>query len=125
MTRVGAFALLILFVSLVVGCSEKTASVQETGIRLGFSNCLTFAAWVWIDGYYVGTYTSEQPSLIDVTAGGHTLFVRGNIVVGDSSFCWTQDFSVSEEQVTEVTLDCVGAKCETVETFGVVPPLNQ
>ncbi len=124
MARVGAFVFLILFVSLLIGCSEKTSSVQETGMSLQFANCLSFAAWVWVDGSYMGTYTSEQPNLIEVPAGGHSLFVRSNLVVADTSYCWTSNFSVSEGQVTPVVLDCVGAKCSNPGSVSLDPPLE-
>jgi len=124
MARVGAFVLMILFVSLLIGCSEKTSSVQNTGINLTFANCLSFAAWVWVDGSYMGTYTTEVPNLIEVPAGGHSLFVRGNIVVSDTSYCWTSNFSVSDGQVTAVVLDCVGAKCSNPGAASLIPPLE-
>jgi hypothetical protein len=124
MVRLGVFVSLVLFVSLLIGCSEKATSVQETGLDLRFANCLTFSAWVWIDGGYMGSYTSEQPNIIDVPAGGHTLFVRGNIVVADTSYCWTGNFRVSEGQITTVVLDCRGAKCVSPAAAALNPPLE-
>lgn len=111
MARLGAFVALIVLLSLLFGCAEKTTSVQQTGLELRFANCLTFAAWVWVDGSYVGTYTSDQPNEIDVAPGSHSLFVRGNTVVADTSYCWTTSFSVSDGELTRLVLDCVGAKC--------------
>lgn len=123
MARVGAFALLIVLLACLIGCEEKTASVQQTGINLQFENCISFAVWVWVDGDYIGTYTSEQRSYIGIGPGGHTLFARGNIVVADSSYCWTQSFSVSDGQITDVRLNCRGAKCETPGA-AVNPPIE-
>ena len=114
MARVGAFGLSVLFLSLIiVGCDEKATSVQETGLMLSFSNCNTFTAYVWIDDVLLpDEYSTEQPSLIEIASGSHKIFVRGNIVIGDSSYCWTENFSVSEGAITPLALDCIGAKCE-------------
>lgn len=122
MARVGAFAALTLLIALLIGCSEKTSSTEQTGAELVFENCITFSAWVWIDDEYVGAFTSEQPSVIALGAGAHSLFARSNMVVGDTSYCWTRTFSVSDGQTTEVTLDCVGARCESPTTLEMLDP---
>lgn len=122
MARVGAFAAITLLIALMIGCAEKTSSTEQTGLELVFDNCITFAAWVWIDGEYVGTFTSEQPSVIELAAGGHSIFARSNMVVGDSSYCWTRSFSVSDGQTTEVVLDCVGARCQSATTLEMLNP---
>jgi hypothetical protein len=108
MFRVGAFIVIVLVLSLFFGCSEKTSEAQPTGLELGFMNCLTFNGSVFIDNNYVGSYSSERAWFIDVAAGSHALYVKGNIVVvvGDSTFCWTQNFSVADGQTTHLDLDC-------------------
>ncbi len=122
MARIGAFAALTILIALLIGCSEKTSSTEQTGLELNFAHCLTFSAWVWIDGEYVGAFTSEQPSIIEMGSGGHTLFARSNMVVADTSYCWTTSFNVSDGQTTEVILDCVGARCESATTLEMLNP---
>jgi len=111
MVRIGAFVLTVLILCLLLGCSEKTTESVQTGLELSFMNCFSFNAWVWIDGDYKGAFTSERPSVIEVAEGSHTLYAKSNIVVADSFFCWTQDFSVSGGEVTDLQLDCAGHGC--------------
>ncbi|MFA4947952.1 MAG: hypothetical protein WC674_05515 [Candidatus Krumholzibacteriia bacterium] len=108
MFRVGAFVLIALVLSLFFGCSEKTSEAQLTGLELGFMNCITFDAKVFIDDNYVGPFSSERASFIGVLAGPHTLKVKANLVVvaGDSTFCWTENFTVADGQTTYLDLDC-------------------
>ncbi len=112
MKRIGGLILVVLLFASLLGCSEKSSSVKQTGLNLRFTNCLTCAVWVWIDGDYVATCTVEQANFIEVPPGNHSLFARANIVVADSSYCWSRDFSVSDGAVTELVLDCIGARCE-------------
>lgn len=111
MVRVGAFAMIIMVLMLWLGCGGKPATVQETGLNLTFDDCGTFEAWLWVDNDYVGSFTSEQPSIIDVSPGGHTLYAKSNMVQGDSFFCWTTDFSITNQKITFVKLDCAGHGC--------------
>ncbi|MDD4856923.1 MAG: hypothetical protein PHD74_02325 [Candidatus Krumholzibacteria bacterium] len=112
MFRISACALIILTLFLLLGCGGKPASVEEYGLELAFSNCYTFMAEVWIDDTYVGEYTSERSSLIEgVADGSHTLYAKSNIVVADSFFCWTTDFSMSKDKTTYLTLECPGHGC--------------
>jgi hypothetical protein len=113
MFRVGALVLIMLVCSPFFGCSEKTSEVKPTGLELGFRNCLTFNAEVFIDNNYVGSYSSERAWFIDVGAGSHALEVHGNIVVvaTETKFCWTRNFNVSEGAITHIDLDCVLGEC--------------
>lgn len=112
MRRIGPFFLLAVILAGLLGCSEKSSSVVQTGLNLKFANCLTCGVYLWIDGEYVTTCSSEQSNFVEVSPGNHSLFAKGNIVVADSSYCWSRNFIVSEGQVTEITLDCIGARCE-------------
>jgi hypothetical protein len=111
MVRIGAFVLIILVLGMWLGCGGKPASVQQTGLNLTFPHCGTFEASLWIDNDYVGSFTSEQPSLIDVKPGGHTLYAKSNMVQGDSFFCWTTSFNITSQKITFVRLDCTGHGC--------------
>jgi hypothetical protein len=113
MKRIGlVFLLIILALFALFGCKDKGTEAKVTGIELRFRNCLTFEAWVWIDGEYQGSYTSEQPSTIELASGAHSLFARSNMFVsGDTTFCWTTDVDVTQDKVARVLLDCPGHKC--------------
>lgn len=111
MIRVGAAAALVLVLFLSFGCKDEATETQATGVNLNFENCLTFVAWVWIDGDYFASYTSEQTSFLPIGAGAHTLYARSNVIAGDSFVCWTKEFSVVDQQATELVLDCAGAGC--------------
>jgi hypothetical protein len=111
MARIGAFGFVMLALLLVLGCGGKPASVQETGLDLSFPHCYSFEAWVWIDDNYIGSFTSEQPSRIDLAPGSHTLYAKSNIVVADSFFCWTTSFNITQDEITFVSLDCYGHGC--------------
>ncbi len=113
MKRIGALALILAIALTVSGCEEETQGVDETGINLGFTNCLTFAIWLWIDDEYEGTFTSEETQFVEVAAGSHTLYARSNAFLDQENkyFCWSTSFSVSEGQLTYVTLDCTNAWC--------------
>jgi hypothetical protein len=112
MFRISAGALTLLTLFLLIGCGGKPASVQESGLELSFADCYVFNAEVWIDEDYVGSYPSGQPSLIEgVAEGSHTLYAKSNIVVADSFFCWTTNFSISKDKTTYLTLGCDGHGC--------------
>jgi hypothetical protein len=117
MFRVGAFVLIALVLSLAFGCSETTSEAQPTGVELSFSSCLTFNAMVFIDDAYMGSFSSERPAFISVASGNHALYVKGNIVVvdGDSTFCWTESFSVADGQTTALDLNCTTGGCPASE----------
>jgi hypothetical protein len=118
MFRVGAFALVVLVLSLFFGCSDKTSDVKPTGLELSFPNCLSFNAQVFVDNNFVGSFSSERAWFIDVATGSHTLYAHANIVVvkGDTSFCWTQNFNVADGQTTRVQLDCRTGGCPPTGT---------
>jgi hypothetical protein len=117
MFRVGAFILIALVLSLFFGCSEKTSEAQLTGLELGFMNCITFNARVFIDGQsnqnFKGLFSSERASFIAVDPGSHSLYVEANLTVdrGDTTFCWTQSFNVAEGQTMRLILDCDTGGC--------------
>jgi len=117
MFRVGAFILVALVLSLFFGCSEKTSEAQPTGLELGFMNCITFNAEVFIDNEYVASFSSERAWFIDVAAGTHVLEVHANLVVvaGDTTFCWTESFSVADGRTTYLDLNCNTGGCPASE----------
>ena len=117
MRRVGiASVVMLLALFALFGCNKETGSeAKVTGIELHFDSCLTFSAWVWIDDNYQGTFTDEQPTVIEMSAGQHVLYARSNIFVDQSSdtiFCWTQDFNVASNELLPVRLNCHGHRCE-------------
>jgi len=113
MKRIGLVSfVIILALSAFFGCKEKGTEAKPTGIELRFRGCITFGAYVFIDGEVQGTYTTEQPSEIEIAAGPHSLYVRSNLYVsGDTFFCWTQDIDVQQDKMLPVTLSCPGNKC--------------
>ena len=107
MFRVCAFVLVVLGLSLFFGCSDKTSGAKPTGLELGFMNCFTFNAEVYIDNNDVGPFSCERVSFINVEkAGNHTLYARANCVMADSTYSWTKNFSVVEGGTTHVDLNC-------------------
>lgn len=117
MFRVGAFISIVTILSLFLGCSDKTSESQPTGLELGFMNCITFNAQVFIDNSFVGSFSSERAWFIDVPVGSHALYAQANVVVdaGDSTFCWTQNFSVADGATTHIDLNCNTGGCPTDE----------
>ncbi len=113
MVRIGSFAVTILALFLLLGCGEKTASVAETGLEINFPHCIPFNAQVWIDDEYFGSFTSERPSLLGVAVGSHTFYAKSNLVVADSFFCWTENFSITDGRITFLALDCYGHGCRS------------
>jgi len=111
MVRIGSFAMTILALFLLLGCGEKAVSVQETGLEINFPHCLEFNAEVWIDDEYFGSFPSQRPSLLSVAAGSHTFYAKSNLVVVDSFFCWTENFSITDGSITFLALDCYGHGC--------------
>jgi len=117
MRRVGvASVVMVLALFVLFGCGKETGSeAKVTGIELRFDSCLTFSAWVWIDDNYEGTFTDEQPTVLEIPAGEHVLYARSNMFVNQTSdtvFCWTENFNVSQDEVTLVRLNCHGHRCE-------------
>jgi hypothetical protein len=113
MFRVGAFALIALVLSMVFGCSDETTEATTTGVEIGFPGCITFMAEVFIDGNFVGSYSSERTWVIEVAAGNHTLEAHANLIVHvpDTTWCWSENFSVSDGNVTALSLPCDTAGC--------------
>ena len=115
MFRVGAFLAIAMILSLFFGCSDKASDAQPTGLEVGFMNCLTFNARVFVDDTYMGSFSSERAWFIDAAAGSHTLYAEANIVSGDSTFCWTENFSVADGKVTRLNLNCNTGGCAASE----------
>jgi hypothetical protein len=111
MVRIGAVALMAVSLFMLLGCGEKSTETTRTGVDLSFRNCLSFEAWVWIDQVYVGSFTSDLPSFIEYKSGSHTIYAKSNLIAGDTCYCWTKTFSVSDGKATSLILDCIGAGC--------------
>jgi hypothetical protein len=82
------------------------------------TRCMVFMLSIFIDDDYMGSYSNEhvndQAIAIEVALGSHTLYAQANIVVADTSYCWTKDFTIVEGQRSAVlVLDCIGASCPT------------
>jgi len=114
MKRIGMVVITLLFIlSIIYGCEEDSQSVEETGVRVSFSNCLSFVIWVFVDGEYQGIASTEEPKFFAIPSGGHTLYARSNAVIRETNeyFCWTRNFSVADGNITFLGLDCTGAEC--------------
>jgi hypothetical protein len=113
MFRVGVFALAMLLLSMFFGCSDETTDTEPTGVEVAFPSCLTFNAVVFIDGNYVGSYSSERSWFIDIAAGTHHLEAHSNLSVvdDDTGFCWDETFSVADGSTTLLSLPCDTAAC--------------
>lgn len=113
MFRVGAFISIALVLSLFFGCNEKTSEAQQTGLEVGFPNCLTFNAQVFVDDNFVGSFSSERAWFIPIAAGSHTIKAQSNLVVvsGETKYCWMESFSVADGQTTYLNLNCDTAEC--------------
>lgn len=114
MKRIGAMVIMLMFVSSAfMSCKDKSTEAQQTGVWLRFSNCVTFPASVYVNDEYWGRVSSEEPALIELPAGQHTLYVRSNAILVDDDkyFCWTESVAVSDGSTTDLFLDCSGALC--------------
>jgi len=112
MRRIGALAIVIMLTSMfAAGCEEDSNEVQQTGIELRFSDCLTFGVWVFVDGEYQGMVSSEEPKFFPLGAGSYELYARSNAKLGDVYFCWTRQISVSDGNISTISLSCEGAEC--------------
>jgi hypothetical protein len=113
MFRVGVFALTVLTLSMFFGCSDETTETTPTGVEVAFPSCLTFNAEVFIDGNYVGSFSSERSWFIDVSSGTHLLEAHSNLTVneGNTKFCWRESFSVADGSTTLLSLPCDTASC--------------
>lgn len=113
MKRIGVISI-ILILLFIISCGEEEEGPKRTGVEIRFQNCLTFGVWVFIDGSFKGTYSSDEPFIIDLPAGSHELEARSNYVITgeDIYFCWQQSFSVSDGKITRIVLDCDGHTCQ-------------
>jgi hypothetical protein len=104
--------------ALSYGCEEETTGVQQTGVRVGFSDCLSFVIWVFIDGEYQGIASTEEPKIFEVPAGEHDLYARSNMVLRETNefFCWDTTVSVSDGSVTYIDLNCTEHTCSDTST---------
>jgi len=112
MRQLGAAIFILVLMSLfLAGCSDDTQDVQPTGIRVSFTDCLTFGIWVFVEGEYQGMVSSEEPGFIELAPGSYELYMRSNAKLGDVYFCWTDQVSVSDGTTTSLTFSCEGAEC--------------
>jgi hypothetical protein len=115
MKRIGALAAFLALAALfAAGCEEEVTEVTNTGVEIGFSNCITVGIWVWIDDEYKGFMSTDNPEFFETTSGSHEIYCRSNAVETSTRayYCWTNSVSVSENNVSALALDCVGAICE-------------
>jgi hypothetical protein len=113
MRQLGAVVLVLaLLPVLLAGCSDDSQEVTPTGIRLTFTECLTFGVWVFVEGEYQGMLSSEEPGFFALAPGTYELYMASNANIGDTYFCWTDQITVSEGSTTSLTYSCDGAECE-------------
>lgn len=113
MRQLGAVLLILaLMPVLLAGCSEDSQDVAPTGIRLEFTECLTFGVWVFVEGEYQGMSSSEEQSFFELAPGTYELYLRGNALLGDTYFCWTDQITVSDGVTTSLFYSCDGAECQ-------------
>ena len=116
MRQFGATILILALMSvLLAGCSDDTQEVMPTGIRLTFTDCLTFGIWVFVDDDYQGLASSEEPAFFALAPGNYELYMRSNAYVGEVEkvyACWTEQISVTDGNTTSLTFSCDGAECE-------------
>lgn len=113
MRQLGAVLLILaLMPVLLAGCSEDSQDVAPTGIRLEFTECLTFGVWVFVDSEYQGMSSSEEQAFFELAPGTYELYLRGNALLGDTYFCWTDQITVSDGETTSLFYSCDGAECQ-------------
>ena len=113
MRQLGAVLfILALMPVLLAGWSDDTQEVTPTGIRLNFSECLTFGVWVFVEGEYQGMASSEEQSFFELAPGTYELYLRGNALLGDIYFCWSDQVTVTDGNTTSLSYSCDGAECQ-------------
>ena len=113
MRQLGAVILILaLMPVLLAGCSDDTQEVTPTGIKLTFTDCLTFGVWVFIEGEYQGLASSEEPTFFALAPGTYELYMRSNANYGDIYVCWTDQITVSDGVTSNLYYSCDGAECQ-------------
>jgi len=113
MRQLGAVILILaLMPVLLAGCLDDSQEVTPTGIRLTFTECLTFGVWVFIEGEYQGMISSEEIGFIPLAPGSYELYMASNAKIGNTYFCWTEQITVADGSTTNLTYSCDGAECE-------------
>ena len=112
MRQLGAVLFIIaLMPVLLSGCGDDTQEASPTGIRLEFTECLSFGVWVFVEGEYQGMASSEEPAFFELAPGTYELYMRSNALIGDTYFCWMDQISVSDGNTTELSYSCDGHEC--------------
>jgi hypothetical protein len=113
MRQLGAVILILaLMPVLLTGCSDDTEEVSPTGIRVNFSDCLTFGIWVFVDGEFQGMASSEEAAFFALAPGTYELYLRSNATLDNTYFCWTDQVSITDGNTTSRYYSCDGAECE-------------
>jgi hypothetical protein len=113
MRQLGAImCILALMPVLLAGCSDDTQEVSPTGIKIGFTDCLTVGIWVFVNGDYIGMASSEEPTFFELAPGTYELYMRTNAYLGDIFGCWNDQVSVSEGNTSTLFYSCDGAECQ-------------
>jgi len=103
--------MLALMPVLLAGCSDNSQEVAPTGIKLIYTDCLSFGIWVFVDGEYQGLASSEEPAFFPLASGTYDLYMASNARIGDTYFCWTDQVTVSEGSTKTLTYSCDGHEC--------------
>ena len=98
---------------LLAGCSDDTQEVSPTGIRLEFTECLSFGVWIFIEGEYQGMASTEEFYALNLAAGTYEIYLRGNAMLGDTYYCWgPETVTVTDGNMTMKSYSCDGAECQ-------------
>lgn len=91
---------------LSAGCEDDTQEASETGLRIVTDGCIEFGIYIHIDDEPQGMIGSLEPANILLPAGTYNLFARSNAAWSGYELCWTGVYTVSDGELTTVTLTC-------------------
>jgi hypothetical protein len=113
MRQLGAVLFILALMSvLLAGCSDDSQEVTPTGIRLTYTECLSFGVWVFVEGEYQGMASSEEPTFFALAPGTYELYMASNARIGDTYFCWTDQVTITDGNTTSLTYSCDGHECQ-------------
>ena len=103
----------ILMPLLLAGCSDDTQEVTVTGLRLEFTECLSFGVWIFVEGEYQGMASTEEVYPLELPSGTYEIYLRGNAMLGETYFCWgPETVTVTDGEMTTRRYSCDGAECQ-------------
>jgi hypothetical protein len=114
MRRIGSLVLILTLVVVIFNaCKDDSKGVDQTGVEISFTNCVTAGIRVWIDDEYQTFVSTDEPAFLEVPSGSHSLYARSNAINTEdkSYYCWSTSFSVTDGETTFLTLDCTDHLC--------------